>query len=361
LENTNNLSKYLRVKNYYLDYIKNHNLQDGDILPSELEVCKEFDFSRDTVRRALNELENEGYIKRERGKGTFYTKPKKKFKEKKIAVLTTFVSNYIFPSIISGIEEVVSSRHYTLTLASSNNDPLLEKFHLQKIIDSRVDGLIIEPTRSAINNENKSLYRELYEKNIPFVMINAMYKDLDPAYVILDDLEGEYMATKYLLQLGHRNIAGIFKKDDLQGVYRKKGFLKALQEYNISEDEVIIGEYNTNEMSTFSYYFTDKIIKGENRPTAIVCYNDEIAVDVIEAINDNGLSIPEDISVVGFDDSVLATTGGLRLTTIKHPKTGLGKKAARLLFNMIDMGANKPNYTYEPELIVRSSCREIRK
>lgn len=357
LDNVKKLSKYNEIKNYYLEYIKSHNLEDGELLPPELEVSREFEYSRDTVRRALNELENEGYVKRIRGKGTFYTKPRKVYKEKKIAVLTTYVSNYIFPPIISGIEEIVSSRHFTLTLANTNNDPELERKHLRKIIDSKVDGLIIEPTQSALNNENKYLYEELHEKSIPFVMINAMYKELQTAYVIMDDLKGGYMATKYLLQLGHRKIAGIFKKDDLQGVYRKKGFIKAMEEYNIND--ITIGEYWTIEKSTYSYYFTDNLLKSENRPTAIVCYNDQIAMKVMEAIDTNNLKIPDDLSIVGYDDSVLATTGGLRLTSVKHPKINMGKQAARLLFNMIDIGASRPTYIYEPELIVRSSCKEI--
>ncbi|MTI58396.1 MAG: GntR family transcriptional regulator [Firmicutes bacterium] len=358
LENAKNISKYIIAKNFYLDYINKKELTGGELLPSELEVSKKLEFSRDTVRRALNELEKEGYINRERGRGTFYTRPKKRFEEKRVAILTTYVRNYIFPSIISGIEEVVSAKHYTLTLANTNNDPALERKHLRKIIDSGVDGLIIEPTKS-VENKNKDLYQEIFNAEIPFIMINAMYKDLNTAYVILDDLQGGYMATKYVLQLGHRKIAGIFKKDDLQGVYRKKGFVNALEEYGINPDEIDIGGYLTNEASSYSYYYADKIINSDKRPTAIVCYNDEIAVKVIDAINDNGLSIPEDISVVGYDDSVLATTGGIRLTSIKHPKVKMGKKAARLLFNMIEMDVEQPSFIYEPELIVRSSCREI--
>ncbi|MFW6035233.1 MAG: substrate-binding domain-containing protein [Halothermotrichaceae bacterium] len=354
------LSKYKIVKKYYLDYIDNNNLSNGELLPSEISVANELNYSRDTVRRALNELEHEGYINRVRGKGTFYTKPKSYFREKRIAVLTTYIGNYIFSSIISGIEEVVSSKHYTLTFANTNNNPDLERKHLRKIIDSEVDGLIIEPTKST-TNENKGLYQELFDAEIPFVMINAVYKDLKPAYVIIDDLEGGYVATKYLLQLGHCNIAGIFKKDDLQGVYRKKGFINALQEYNVDIDNINIGEYMTGEAVSYAHYFTEKIINSKNRPTAIFCYNDEIAVNVMKLISSNKLNIPEDISIIGYDDSLLATAGGIRLTTIKHPKTELGKKAALLLFNMIDMGIEQPSYIYEPELIVRSSCKEIHK
>ncbi|MFW6306202.1 MAG: substrate-binding domain-containing protein [Bacillota bacterium] len=355
-------SKYIIVKNYYLDYIKKYNLNGGELLPSELEVSNKFEFSRDTVRRALNELENEGYISRERGKGTFYKKPINQTLEKKIAVLTTYVNNYIFPSIISGIEDVVSSKHYTLTLASTKNDPELERNYLRKIIDSRVNGLIIEPTRSAMEARNKDLYQELFEVGIPFVMINAVIKEINPSYVIIDDYKGGYMATKYLLQLGHRRLAGIFKKDDLQGLYRKKGFLKALREYNVNRDDALIGEYVTaDDAYNYAYYYTDRLLKMNDRPTGIICYNDEISMKVIDAINSNGLVIPDDISIIGYDDSIIATTGGLKLTTIKHPKYDLGKQAASQLFNMIEIDSdNKPEYIYEPELIVRSTCAEVK-
>lgn len=351
-------SKYILVKNFYLDYINKNDLQGGELLPSEAEAAKVFKFSRDTIRRGLNELEKEGYLERERGKGTFFIKPKKKLKEKKIAVITTYVSNYIFPSIISGIEEEVSSRHYTLTFASTKNDPERERELLGNIIDSEVEGLIIEPAKSAVK-PNLDLYRELDEKEIPFVMINAMYKELEPSYVIMDDCKGAYIAAKYLLQLGHQRIAGIFKKDDLQGVYRKKGFIKALREYKISLNDVLIGEYNTGDTESYTYYFTEEILKQKDRITAVLCYNEEMAMKVIDVIYNNDLKIPDDISLLTFDDSVLATTGGLRLTTIRHPKKELGKKAAQQLFNMINFTTHKPTYIYEPELVVRSSCKEI--
>lgn len=352
-------SKYILVKNYYLDYIKKNDLKGGELLPSELETARIFNFSRETIRRALSELQNEGYVRRERGRGTFYVGANTA-KAKKIAVLTTYVNSYIFPSIIAGIEEEVSSRQYTLTFASTKNDPEIEREQLRNIIDLGIDGLIIEPARSAEKPINIDLFKELDEKGIPFVMINAMYKELESSYVIMDDCKGGYMATKYLLQLGHRKIAGIFKTDDLQGVYRKKGYIEALREHNISVDNNMIGEYSTGTADSYSYYFTDNILNQKDKVTAIFCYNEEIAMKVIDAIHNNGLKIPEDISLVAYDDSPLATMGGLKLTTIRHPKEEMGKQAAQQLFNMIKNNiANKTQYIYEPELIVRSSCKEV--
>ena len=354
-------AKYKEIMDYYKNYIKNHELSDGDLLPSESEVADQFNYSRDTVRRALKELEAEKLVSRERGKGTFYRDIQKTVKEKRIAVITTYLSNYIFPNIISGIEEVVSSKHYTLNLANTDNDPSKEKKHLRKVIDNGVDGLIIEPTKSAVNTHNMDLYRELKAKNIPFVMLNAYYKELNPSYAIVNDYRGGYKATQYLLQLGHQDIAGIFKEDDLQGLYRLKGFKDALRDYNIDPEIVDVGTYITSQISSYPYHWMDKMLSNNDKPTAVVCYNDEIAIGVIRAIVDNGLKVPDDVSVVSFDDSVLATATNISLTSIRHPKEELGRHAARLLFNMLEIGVEKPRFSYNPELIVRESCKELRK
>ena len=354
-------AKYQEIIDYYKNYIEQHELTDGDILPSESDVAAEFGYSRDTVRRALKELGKEKIVSRKRGKGTFYRDSQNTVKEKRIAVITTYLSNYIFPNIISGIEEVVSSKHYTLNLANTDNDPDKERKHLRKVIDNGIDGLIIEPTKSAVDTHNKDLYRELAAKDIPFVMLNAYYRELNPSYAIVNDYQGGYKAAQYLLQLGHKKIAGIFKEDDLQGVYRRKGFKKALADYGIDPESADIGTYITSQISSYPYHCMDKMLSYEDKPTAVVCYNDEIAVDVVKAILDNGLKVPADISVVSFDDSILATATNIKLTTVRHPKEELGRHAARLLFNMIEIGVEKPRFLYDPELVVRDSCKEIKK
>lgn len=353
-------TKYEQVIDYYKKYITEKELEDGEILPSESKIAKKFEFSRDTVRRALQQLEKEDLVIRERGKGTFFKDKNKKVREKRIAVITTYLSNYIFPKIISGIEEVVSSKNYTLNLANTDNDPNKERKHLRKVIDNEVDGLIIEPAKSAIDNHNMDLYRELKEKNIPFVMLNAYYRELNPSYAIVNDYKGGYKAAQYLMQLGHKKVAGIFKEDDLQGVFRLKGFKRALSDYGINPESADIGTYITSQSSSYPYHCMDKMLSHENKPTAVVCYNDEIAVDVVKAIFDNGLKVPEDVSIVSFDDSILATATNIKLTTIRHPKEELGKHAARLLLNMLEIGVQKPRFLYDPELVVRDSCQELR-
>lgn len=351
----NKLSKYVRIAKYFEEQINSGEILPGEQLLTESEIAKKFEVSRHTVRLALIELENNGLIYKEQGKGTFCSDKEGKVKRKIVAVITTYISNYIFPFIIRGIEETLSASGYTFMLFNTNNDKQKEAEYLQKVIDYEVQGLIIEPTLSAMDNTNIELYKELDAKNIPYVMLNAKYGELDPAYVIMDDLRGGYVTTKYLLQLGHKDIAGIFKSDDLQGVYREEGFKRALGEAGINVKPGFIGRFSTKDQNLMPYEFVTNLFRRDNKPSAIICYNDLIAVSVLQAVRDEGLKISEDISIIGYDDSGLSVATEVKLTTVRHPKDDMGRKAARFIINMIEEKGEKPFYVYKPELIVRSS------
>lgn len=351
--------KYHQLKEFIKGQILRGEILPGDKLTSENALARQFKLSRHTVRQALGELENEGLIYREKGRGTFCGFNEKN-KVKNIAVLTTYISDYIFPPIIRGIEEVLSNNGYNLILANTNNDKAKEAQCLENFLNQEIGALIIEPTKSALENTNINYYKEFEAKGIPYLMFHAYYPDLEPAYIIMDDTQGAHMATNYLLQLGHRRIAGIFKNDDQQGVKRQAGFLSALKEYDIIENPAWIGNYTTESLRTYPYQFIQNLLRQDVRPTAIVCYNDQVALEVLEAIRNEGLTVPDDISVVGFDDSSLATATEIKLTTIKHPKAKMGRQIGNNIIQMLTHGSiEKPCFIYPSELIIRSSCRNI--
>lgn len=338
------LPKYMQVAEYFKEIINSKKVEYGEKLPSESEIMEQFKVSRHTVRQALMNLERDGYVYKEHGRGSFccFRENRSDENKKTIAVITTYISNYIFPHIIRGVEEVLSLAGYMLTLFNTNNEKQKEQEYLQKVIqDDNVVGLIIEPTMSALENTNFYLYKELETKGIPYIMINAKYDDLDPAYVIMDDVEGGKVITDYLLQLGHKQIAGIFKTDDKQGVNRLLGYKKALAQYGVNINNEYIAEFSTTQEDFIPYEFANNLLRKENRPSAIVCYNDQAAIQVLHAIRDIGLRVPEDISIVGYDNSDMATATEVKLTTIRHPKDELGKRAARFLINMIENKENK--------------------
>ncbi|MGE5581040.1 MAG: GntR family transcriptional regulator [Bacillota bacterium] len=355
----NSLPKYSQLKEFLKRRMQQKEILCEQLLPSEHVLARQFKMSRHTVRQALGELENEGWIRREQGRGTFCTY-KEKVNRGTIAVITTYISDYIFPTIIRGIDEVFSSSGYTLALANTSNDKVKEAQCLANFLNrDDIAGFIVEPTKSAKENTNAPYFKELSRRGIPYIFLHAYYPDLDPAYIIMDDQQGSYTATKYLLQLGHRDIAGIFKADDIQGIKREAGFKTALAEDGVAFKPALLGRYETEQLLFYPYQFVKSTLHKLPRPTAIVCYNDQIALKVMEAIRDEGLRVPDDISVTGYDDSSLALAPEVKLTTIKHPKAEMGREAARLIIDMVEKRVERPRFTYQPELIIRNSCRNL--
>lgn len=350
-------TKHEIIEKHFIELIKNKKINIGDQLPSENEISKYFNVSRHTVRQALEKLSQCGLITKEKGKGTFCIGTgDEENKSKNIALLTTYISDYIFPKMIEGIGEVLRQKGYNLLLFNSNNDIENEINCLKNIESQDISGVIVQPAQSLINTKDREYFKRFDEKNIKYIMINAYYEELNSAYIILDDEHGGYKLTKYLIELGHKKIATIIKKDDIQGQKRKLGYLKALEENNISVDKAIIGEFTTYNREMCIETFLKKILEMKEIPSAIFCYNDNVALRVIEVLRKNGLQVPKDISIVGFDDSSLATASETKLTTIIHPKKQMGIQAAKYIIGMIEGKLEKPQYVYDAELIVRDSC-----
>ncbi len=354
-----NIPKYEMVRNYIKNLLVSGTVLHGEMLPSENELISKFNVSRHTIRKAFGELSSTGYIYKKQGKGSFSNyKPNEKPKQI-IAVLSTFISSFVFPSIIAGIEQVLSDEGYMMLLSNTNNTKEKEAQLLTNILEYNVAGMIIEPAKSAGRNTNHKLFVEIRKRNIKTVFINAVYEDFSSPYVLLDDIRGGFMATEYLIHLGHRKIASIMKTDDRQGVDRTNGMISAMQKYNVSPTPDFFGTYDTHSMYEAPYILAQSLMRMKDRPTAIFCYNDQCALMVIQAIHDSGLSVPEDISVVGYDDSLESVQGNLKLTTVSHPKKEMGQQAARFLIGMLNGQLDFPQKIFQPELIVRNSCRSV--
>lgn len=353
------IPKYMQLKRELLTWLQSGRLQPGQQFPSENEIAEQFGLSRQTVRQTFGELEKDGWLERIQGKGTFARNPQRRDSEqvKTIGIITTYISDYIFPHIVRGAEAELRSRGYRLLLSSTDNTKEKEMESLQLMTSQPLSGLIIEPTRSAEGNPNLRFFLDLQAKGIPYLMINEKYRELECPCLKVNDESGGYKAASYLLERGHDSIAGFFKRDDLQGVGRLKGFLAAHKDYGVPVGSNRVITYTTEQKNDLPFREALKLLgspRGE-RPTAFVCYNDELAVMLMEAAAQCGLRVPEDLSLIGFDDSSLAVASGTKLTTLTHPKTEMGETAARQLVGMIEDGAEYEDVLYEPELIERDS------
>lgn len=355
-------AKYQQIADDIREKIMTEEYQLHEAIPSENQLQQNYQVSRHTIREAIALLVKEGYLRKEKGSGTYVsdaykTRTMAASEKKTIGVITTYLSDYIFPSIIRGIEKELRENGYSLLLASTNNNPQQERECLLMMMNQGVQGLIIEPTKSNQYNPNLSYYLEFKEKGIPMVMINAYYEELDIPHICVNDTRSGYLTTKYLFQQGHQTIAMITKIDDLQGKYRMKGFIKAHEEAQSSSNPAHIYTYTTET----KHLIVQEVLAQlpEIEASAFVCYNDEIANQLVQGISSLGKKVPEDYSVIGEDDSFLSTAGEVRLTTTSHPKEEMGKDAAKWIVQAVTTKKDGSNIFYEPEIIVRDSVKKV--
>ncbi|PKG24824.1 GntR family transcriptional regulator [Niallia nealsonii] len=361
------MTKYNMVKEKIKGWITSGQVKPGEKIYSENELMKLLGVSRHTIRQAIGDLVHEGWLYREQGAGTFCSNQiielpgsSSAFPTIKnngnIGVITTYISDYIFPSIIKGIESYLTTKGYSLTFACTDNDMDKEKQCLQTMLSSNINGLIVEPTQSSNYNPNINYYLELEQNQIPYLMINQFYSQLTPPHIVVNDEHGGYIATEHLIKLGHKKIIGLFKTDDLQGVNRMKGFIRAYKEFNLPFFPEMVITYSTDEQNSTPLKQLESILSSRQKPTAIVCYNDQLAIEVINVLKYHSLSIPEDISIVGYDDSFLAQATDIKLTTVAHPKTEMGIDAAKWIIDAIEKRGNpSSSIVYQPELVIRNS------
>lgn len=329
----------------------------GERFYSEHQLCIKYDVSRQTVRKGTNALADEGLLRRIKGSGTYVTEKAVSLRHTKthsIGVLVTYLSDYIFPVVIKELERAFTGAGYTVQLASSSNSSARERTLIRKMLDSEVDGIILEPTKSALPNPNMDIYEELAQKGFPLITIHSSYPGMNLPSITVDDTEAGYLATKHLLRLGHRQIGGVLKSDDLQGLNRYKGILKAHRELNLNFNDQRVYWYTTEDLGHFED-LDEAILDRLTSSTAVVVYNDQIGIMVQRMLLDAGLRIPKDCSMVSIDDSKFARLAPVPLTSVRSPCSEIARTAAEQLLELISGVNFKPGKVFKPSLTIRES------
>lgn len=354
-------AKYMELAKWINEQIQEKKLRPGQKLYSENELREMFGVSRQTVRRALAMLEQEGILRSVRGSGTYINDNRQAnlAKRMRVSVVTTYVDGYIFPRMIQGIENVLLENGYSVQIAFTNNQHGRERTILKDILSrDEVSGIVVETTKSAIPNPNLNLYREIAKRRIPVLFVNSFYPELDIPHVSLNDRVVGYKLTKYLIGMGHAKIGGIFKLDDLQGRIRCAGYVDAMYEAGLEIDDRNVLWLDTEDIRHIEKQ-ADRVLERSAGCTALFCYNDEVAYGVLEIFKKAGIRVPQEISVASVDDANLATIGEIGITTVPHPMELLGKKASENLLRMIRDPFFDANYEFDAEIVERDSVRRL--
>lgn len=359
--------KYRKVIDYLLNVFSINGYVTGRQLPTEFEIMAEIGVSRNTVRKAILEMEQDGIVERRHGSGTFYLGPDITSNSGGglIGLVNFSDMGYIFPEIIKGVEDTLYEDGYSLVLAGSCHDVEREIASLKLLREQDVKGLIIDLSKYYTLGTQVPVMNLVKSFNIPVVSTH-WYGTLDNlSSVYINDENIGYNATNHLIKNGHTKIGMIYRKNTQSGEYRLNGYIKALKDAGIELDDKYIASYDdfddSNDVDHAFDCTVELLNKTEGDITGIFYYTDKCAMEGYKAIESRGFNIPNDISVIGFDNYETSMLVTPPLTTFEHPKYNMGRWAAKLLIDEINnkTPCQAMGIVFEPKLVERSSVKKI--
>lgn len=270
-----------------------------------------------------------------------------------IGLLVTATNNPFFAEVMAGVEQYCRQHQYNLIIATTGGDAKRLQQNLQTLMHKQVDGLLLMCGDSRFQAEEELTI------SVPLVVMDWWFTELNADKILENSELGGYLATKILIEAGHQNIGiitGNLKKSAAQN--RLKGYKKALAEANIplNTDWVVESHFDFEG----GVAGMEKLLAASNRPSAVFCCSDTIAVGAYQVIHRQGLRIPQDISVIGYDDIELARYLSPPLSTVSQPKAELGKLAVEMLLKRLkEPEENYQTRTLNPSLVLRESIRPI--
>lgn len=262
-------------------------------------------------------------------------------------------SNPFFADIGRSLEATAFDLGFSVILCNTEGDPSREEFYVDVLSKKQVDGMIFVATGDQANSLNL-----LLEENIPVVVVDRCFPEIEVDTVITDNRLGGQLATQHLIELGHKRIACITGPSNLTpSAERVTGYQEAVEEAGIALDPALImqGDYHPKSGQNV----TSAMLKLKNPPSAIFACNDLMAIGAMRAVVAAGLRVPEDISIIGFDDIELARYSTPPLTTIAQPILEIGSEAARLMVDRIKDEKLLPQQIVLPtRLVLRESTTQ---
>jgi len=328
--------------------------------PSITDVARKAGVSISTISRAMNDrnrLNPETYEKVQRAiRELKYRKARRgpaPLRPRTIAVIVPTILDPFFSVILHGIETMAKTYACNVLFFDSGNSEEIEIKNVKRILETAPDGVVFVPSSNSTTG-----YRLLRKAQVPVVLLDRLMEKEEPNYVISNDVEGAYLAVKYLIDLGHGAIQYIGGNHNTSTEEaRLKGYARALAEHDIplSRDRVSECSFESE-----SAYETMKTILGRGPAefSAVFAGNDLIAFGARKALEEAGLRVPQDISLVGYGDMPFASL--ISLTTVSCPALEMAKSALSLLIQVIEKKfISSRKIVMRPTLVLRSSCRRI--
>lgn len=283
-------------------------------------------------------------------------------KSKMIGLMIPDITNMFFAEICLEVEKAALELGYSVFLCNSINNSKLESRYLEQLTDRQVDGVILVGGRINQTTTNQRFVTEMKKllSHIPLVMINGKMDGMKCYQIHSDEYQAMLNMTEYLVALGHHKIGLI---GGLSGItsydMKMQAFLEASrqQDFQYRDEWMIMSEFSIEG----GIQSMQKMLLNQELPTAVIAINDLVAFGAIKVCNQNKISIPEDLSMIGFDDIELARVSSPALTTVAHPYDELGQKAVQTIDRLVNGQSAAEDILLDTRLVIRDSCCAPRK
>jgi DNA-binding LacI/PurR family transcriptional regulator len=269
-----------------------------------------------------------------------------------VGVLILDLHNPVFAEILDGVETEVRAHGYSTMLVTGGTDPVIERAELDKLLEFQVEGLIL------ISHRLEASALRAFADEVPTVVVTR--RDMTSPRmdtVSNDDVAGASLAVRHLVDLGHRRITHLSGGDNPISRDRERGYLEAMAQAGLSDQGRVVSGSLTD---TGGYAAARLALTADPRPTALVVANDIAALGAIAAVQEAGLAVPADVSVVGYDGIALGGLRTLNLTTVAQPLAEMGALAATRLFARIaNPRARAQHVSVDAVLVVRGTTAPV--
>ncbi len=360
--------KYMEIYHRIKEQILAGEYRVGDRLPTEKEFAEKYDVSVHTVRQAMGLFKTEGVIRKVAGSGTFVEAMpgaggSQVVAAKNIGIVVWQRSRHIFPRILPAIEETIFPHGYHNVVCNTGNDPQREREVIERLIEQGIRGFIISPI--SWSGECLENYRYIQDRNIPLVMINRRARGIRATSVSVNNEEAGYMATRRLLEAGHRSVGHLTAATAIHSELtsgRIRGYMRALKDFDVPFDERLIVYDDAAEGAVPGLNGATQLLARNPDVTGVFCVNDHHVPGLIQAAGQAGRRMPDDLSVVSFDQSMeIQNVLPFRLDTQKYPAVNVGICAANELLAQIENDDSMvKTIELDPIPVHGHSCLEIR-
>ena len=271
-------------------------------------------------------------------------------RSRNVAIVVLDVANPFFTDVVRGAEPLVDSAGGVVTVCDSGQDSSREQRHLEILEEQRVLGLLITP----VDESSAERLARLTAHDIPVILVDRVAGSLPACSVAVDDVHGGRLAARHLIGLGHRSIAFFGGPPAIPQVAdRLAGCREVCEEAGVRLET----HHSPNLNVEGGRSSVERMLTGQDVPTAIFCANDLLALGALQGLTMHGVRVPEECAIVGYDDIDFAAAAAVPLSSVRQPRAQLGRTAAQLLFDEVSEGKTHShrNVVFQPELIARAS------